>query len=94
MIMNEEQTQAAGEATLSSSGVGRWFYARYGFDVVVGHCVARTRDGGYVLRFRWGGPWRETFHVLESAILAEAEDPRWISRLRRMFKRERAAGAE
>ncbi len=79
--------EAQREAVLCcTDGLGCWFYAEYGFDVVVGQCVARVKDGGYMLRFRWGNPYRTTQHVKAWAILGTAEDPRWLSRLARIFK--------
>lgn len=62
--------------------VGRWYYTDYGFSTPVGQCVAKVR-GGYMLRFRWGNPWRTQHFVEPRDVLGEAEDPRWLSRLRR-----------
>jgi hypothetical protein len=68
-----------------TDGLGCWLYAEHGFDVVVGQVIARV-NGGYLMRFRWGYPYRTTQLVKDWAILGKAEDPRWLSRLVKLFK--------
>ena len=75
----------------STDVLGCWFYAKYGFSIVVGQCVARVK-GGYLLRFRWGDPYRTTQFVYDEEILAKAEDPRWLSRLAKLFKSAKYSG--
>lgn len=64
--------------------IGKWYYASYGYDTVVGKCVGAGSTGNYILEFRWGGPFREPNAVREGAIHSEAEDPRLLSKLIRM----------
>lgn len=88
--MKTEYGTESGGGVGCRDGLGRWFYAEYGFDVVVGQCVARVRNGGYMLRFRWGNPYRTTQLVEANQILGEAKDPRWLSRLLRLVNRPNA----
>ena len=92
--MNADTQKQAGGAVVFSDGFGRWFYAEFGYEVVVGRCVARTRSGGYILCFRWGGPFRTRHLVAAYQILGEAEDPRWLSKLWRLVKRLNRGGAQ
>lgn len=85
--MQTDSTTESEPQVRCDDGLGRWFYAEYGFSVVTGQCVARVRNGGYMLRFRWGNPYRTTQHVEASRILGEAQDPRWLSKLWRLLKR-------
>lgn len=60
--------------------VGRWFYAEYGWQVVVGLCIQR-KGPHYLLRFRWGYPFRTVQKVYAHQVLGPAPDPRWLRRL-------------
>ncbi|MDE2107546.1 MAG: hypothetical protein KGL39_60695 [Patescibacteria group bacterium] len=64
---------------------GCWLYAEYGFSLVVGQVVARVKNG-YLMRFRWGNPYRTTQFVHDCAIFGKAKDPRWLSRFTKLFK--------
>lgn len=78
----------------SATLLGRWFYAHYGFEIVVGQCAAVDRDGNYVLRFRWGNPYRTFQHVEKDRIISEANDPRWFSRIWNLLKRPNTDSAK
>lgn len=73
----------------NNTEVGRWFYADYGWRVVVGQCVYR-KGPHCLLRFRWGNPYRTVQKVYAHDVLGPAPDPRWLPRLvaavRGMFK--------
>ena len=87
--MNQNKTEAnkGQRPTDVASGavLGCWLYAEYGYSLVVGQVIARVK-GGYLMRFRWGNPYRTTQLVKDWAILGKAEDPRWLSRLAKIFK--------
>ncbi len=61
---------------------GKWYYIEYGWSTVEGHCVGVIEDRA-IMRFRWGGPFRERHIVDHDRIVAECADPRWL----RMNKR-------
>lgn len=71
---------------IENDGVGQWFYAGFGYKIEIGQCVARSKDGGYILRFKWS-EHRIAHLIAAHNIYGEAQDPRWISRLRRFFRR-------
>lgn len=82
-MLDELETDVA---IVKHCDAGRWFYAEYGYSVVVGQCVARVRNDGYMLRFRWGNPYRTVQLVEVHRILGEAQDPRWLSKIWRTCK--------
>lgn len=84
---NETQANPTASGVGSTDGLGRWFFAEYGYRLVRGQCVGRSKYGDYVLRFRWGGPFRTLQTVEATRILCETEDPRWISKLWRLINR-------
>jgi hypothetical protein len=65
-----------------------WAYARYGESIVVGKCLLHLSDGGMLLSFRWGHPWRRPFVLRSEEILGPAEDPRLLSRLAQRARRQ------
>ena len=64
---------------------GRWYLASYGFETVVGRCIADVGNRGVVLSFRWGNPWRTMQLVDRRRMIAEAPDPRWFGLRRLIF---------
>jgi len=66
--------------------IGRWYMADYGLSTVEGQCVAIVQDGA-ILRFRWGGPWRERKHIPLHRFIGRTADPRWITALFRFLGR-------
>ena len=64
--------------------IGKWYYASYGYDTVVGKCVGIGSPGNYILEFRWGDFIRIPHAVRAGEIHSEAEDPRLLPSLIRM----------
>jgi hypothetical protein len=69
---------------------GRWYLASYGFDHVIGPCVAACEQGA-VLAFRWGGPFRQKNYVPSLAIICEVPPPWHVRLFRRLFARGESA---
>lgn len=67
---------------------GKWFYANYGSEVVVGQCVGRAWNGDYLLSFRWGNPFRTVQRVCAGYVMCEAPDPRWTAKIMRLFNKK------
>jgi len=66
--------------------IGCWFCAEYGSSKVVGKCVGITRKGDYLLRFRWGNPYRTVQLVDKNCVRCRTDDPRWLPRIARIFQ--------
>jgi hypothetical protein len=82
----ESNTKPTGDLAVASSDLlGCWLYAEYGWSIVVGQVVG-VSDKGYLMRFRWGNPYRTVQLVPKDRIVSKAEDPRWLWRLARIFQ--------
>ena len=57
--------------------VGKWYFASYGFETVLGRCQF-VYDEGVSLSFRWGNPFRTNQFLDRSDLLCEGPDPRWF----------------
>ena len=64
--------------------VNKWYYAHYGFDTVLGKCLS-VNEYGVVLSFRWGTLNRGANFIDNARIIGEGDDPRWITKLKRLF---------